>query len=759
MGKRLRTRLRSAGAPYGLYPSLALDFSRSTTLDSRVTFSRASAATYYDSTGTLQTAATNAARFDYDPTQYYPNLLTYPESFDNAVWVKARASVSANATTAPNGLATADKLIEDTTASNSHFVEQAVSTTNGTTYTFSFYAKAGERTSVVGQFFIGATTGVVFNLANGTITSGTAGTITAAGNGWYRCTVTATATATGTGYFDIFLYNGAINYTGDGSSGAFIWGAKLEPGSTATTYDNMGLVSQNLLLQSNNFASTWYTSNVTPTANTTDVTDPNGTNTATKFVIGGSSGAIGQALTSAQTVPYTSSIYLRTDAGTTNVDLVWYRSSPFAAIATKTVTLTTAWQRVDVTGTALDTTQHNFQINLGTNKTVYSYGGQLNLGHSPLPYTATTTAAVTQCVPRGLLVEEQRTNSIRNNTMVGAVAGSPGTMATNWSTAVNTTTGLTRTIVGTGTENGVSYIDIRYSGTSVGAGSVDFFFETSSGVAASNGQTWVASTYWKLQAGSFTGLSGPQLYFYSYTSVPAFLTAQGVALTLPTGASLTSQRISGSVTLNGGATTAYVNPIIKINIADATAIDFTIRFGMPQLELGAFATSVISTSSAAATRAGDFPLSSGSSFSGWYAATGGTFAIEFASASGSAGRLMVLNNGTTGLLTNGVSVDLTSATNARSEGFAGGVSQWGLARTYTAGIPQKLALAMATNDIAMVVNGGTVTTDTSATVPTTDVSALQIGYWGTANQLNGWIRRISYYPTRLSNSTLQSLTS
>jgi hypothetical protein len=33
----------------------------------------------------------------------------------------------------------------------------------------------------------------------------------------------------------------------------------------------------------------------------------------------------------------------------------------------------------------------------------------------------------------GLLVEEQRTNSIRNNTMVGAVAGTPGTLPTNWS--------------------------------------------------------------------------------------------------------------------------------------------------------------------------------------------------------------------------------------------------------------------------------------------------------------------------------------
>ena len=37
------------------------------TLPSGVTFTRASTATYFDSTGTMQTAATNAPRWDYDP--------------------------------------------------------------------------------------------------------------------------------------------------------------------------------------------------------------------------------------------------------------------------------------------------------------------------------------------------------------------------------------------------------------------------------------------------------------------------------------------------------------------------------------------------------------------------------------------------------------------------------------------------------------------------------------------------------------------
>jgi len=32
----------------------------------------------------------------------------------------------------------------------------------------------------------------------------------------------------------------------------------------------------------------------------------------------------------------------------------------------------------------------------------------------------------------GLLIEERRTNGIRNNTFVGAVVGNPGTLPTNW---------------------------------------------------------------------------------------------------------------------------------------------------------------------------------------------------------------------------------------------------------------------------------------------------------------------------------------
>lgn len=48
-------------------PSVDISFLTPGTLDSRITFSRASAATYFDNTGAMQTAATDVARWDYEP--------------------------------------------------------------------------------------------------------------------------------------------------------------------------------------------------------------------------------------------------------------------------------------------------------------------------------------------------------------------------------------------------------------------------------------------------------------------------------------------------------------------------------------------------------------------------------------------------------------------------------------------------------------------------------------------------------------------
>jgi hypothetical protein len=209
----------------------------------------------------LLTAAAGVARFDHNPItgeslgllveEQRTNLLTYSDDFANAAWTKTRSSITSNTIVAPDGTLTGDKFVEDTTASNTHLVLQSVSgTTNTNPYTASVYVKAGERSSLNIQLQEGSpftrTVIVVFDIASasvGTITesggaTGTSGTITAVGNGWYRCSVTTTlGGSTGSIRTILLLNNGTTSsYTGDGYSGIYIWGAQLEAGAFPTSY-------------------------------------------------------------------------------------------------------------------------------------------------------------------------------------------------------------------------------------------------------------------------------------------------------------------------------------------------------------------------------------------------------------------------------------------------------------------------------------------------------------------------------------------
>ena len=99
-------------------PKMALDFTTGT-LDSRVSVARAgNTATRINSSGKIEIVNANLPRFDYDPATLAPrgllieeqrtNLLLRSEEFDNASWAKTNATITVNATTAPDGTTTAD---------------------------------------------------------------------------------------------------------------------------------------------------------------------------------------------------------------------------------------------------------------------------------------------------------------------------------------------------------------------------------------------------------------------------------------------------------------------------------------------------------------------------------------------------------------------------------------------------------------------------------------------------------------------------
>jgi hypothetical protein len=182
----------------------------------------------------LLTAATNAPRFDHNPTtgeslgllieEQRTNLFPYSEDFADAAWSKTRSSITSNTIVAPDGTLTGDKLVEDTTATSTHFVSDNVNLIANTFYTATVYVKAAERTRVLLQNSSTAnwtTVGVAyFDLSAGTIVSGT-GSITPIGNGWYRCSINGTFGGTdAVGGLNIFIVESGTttSYTGDGYS-------------------------------------------------------------------------------------------------------------------------------------------------------------------------------------------------------------------------------------------------------------------------------------------------------------------------------------------------------------------------------------------------------------------------------------------------------------------------------------------------------------------------------------------------------------
>lgn len=183
----------------------------------------------------------NAGWFQVKSNSTGSNLLTKSQEFDHANWLKTNASVSANATTAPDGTSTADKLVEDNTT-NIHVIAQTLAKSPAAIQcTFSVYVKPGGRDTVILQLQDGATVwaSTHFNAATGTVIStdlGTA-TITVAANGFYRCTITGISTVLTPLIAIVYLTNGsAASYAGNGTSGAFLWGAQLEFASAASAY-------------------------------------------------------------------------------------------------------------------------------------------------------------------------------------------------------------------------------------------------------------------------------------------------------------------------------------------------------------------------------------------------------------------------------------------------------------------------------------------------------------------------------------------
>ena len=174
------------------------------------------------------------------------NILKRSEQFDNATWSKNNSSINSNSIISPNGTLTADKFIEDNTT-NTHRLNQIFFSASNDTYTFSVFVKKNGRSNFHLSISDSATgqANILVDLDNGTFTNGVkptgswtnvSGGIEELASGWYRVHVTGDKNAGSNIIADLELYNNARNYTGDGISGIYVWGAMLEQASYPTSY-------------------------------------------------------------------------------------------------------------------------------------------------------------------------------------------------------------------------------------------------------------------------------------------------------------------------------------------------------------------------------------------------------------------------------------------------------------------------------------------------------------------------------------------
>ncbi len=260
----------------------------------------------------------------------------------------------------------------------------------------------------------------------------------------------------------------------------------------------------------------------------------------------------------------------------------------------------------------------------------------------------------------------------------------------------------------------------------------------------------------RLTATASNGTALQTITSASATHVSAFfarrITGTGtVEITQDNGATWTAITLTAAWQRFNVAAATVTNPVIGFRLVtsgDVIAVD------VAQCEVSAVVSSPIITGAASVARAAD--NATVNTLTPWFNAIEGTILAEYSRPFPAQGQYeLSFNDGT-----NAEALSLNNASANRIVSVSdNGVSQF--QTTVGAGFDaafqvSKKALAYRAADFAGCLNGGTVSTGATGTVPT--VTSLRIGRFVSLNHANGWIRRIAYYPTRLPDTTLQGLT-
>jgi len=215
---------------------------QSVSLSSLTTFARTGTATDWNASGVLGSIASGTLRNGYNPSTLAAAGWLLEGAATNLGFNTSAFSVSASpndstvataAGTAPDGTNSAVSIIPST-ASGNHAVFRSFAGATSTLYCFSVHAKANGynniRLALENTAFGANAKTAIFTLTGaGSVAasdSGASATITALGNGWYRCALTATSLGSAGTYVHSMgaLPGTAATFAGDGTSGVLVWG-------------------------------------------------------------------------------------------------------------------------------------------------------------------------------------------------------------------------------------------------------------------------------------------------------------------------------------------------------------------------------------------------------------------------------------------------------------------------------------------------------------------------------------------------------
>jgi hypothetical protein len=333
---------------------------------------------------------------------------------------------------------------------------------------------------------------------------------------------------------------------------------------------------------------------------------------------------------------------------------------------------------------------------------------------------------------RGLLIEEQRTNLFLQSGFAGAASGTPGTAPTSWTIQIVGAPSTEVLASVFGSADGAQAV--KFNGAS---GDRAYYVQN---VSITSGVTYSLSA--EVEAAS--GIPRDVLFVVNGT---------GAATVLSTNA---DNPTPGRRTLVFTCTsTGTVGLRVGIGCAFAIAATSSATVSRPQLEAGAFPTSYIPTAASQVTRSADIANITGTNFSSFFNPAEGTFFADYEL--GAKNASIGIISASDGATTNVIQMRYASGSQAQFSVIAASVQVASLAAIGFSTASRYLrAVAYAENSFNQSIAGLLPNAeDTSGALPV--VNGLAIGNEFGTNLICGHIRRIAYYPKRLTNAELQAL--